>query len=198
MPISPLRRAGAAAAVAAVGATAALVGSPASAQTPCYPPSPGCFVTTTSTTTPGPGLSLDLSDATDLLRNQTIQATARGFDPGTSGIFSIASVEQQIGTFTVSAARVGTASVTIPANISLGNHTIFARGTLNGRSASVSRAVNVVAATTGGGGGGGGGGGSLARTGAIVVPTALVGLGLVAGGAALKRSSRRGKTSSAG
>ena len=194
MSISAIRRAGAAAAVAAVGATAAFVGSPASAQTPCYPPTPGCFITTTSTTTPGSGLTLALSDSTDLLRGQTIQATATGFDAGTSGTFSIASVEQQIGTFTVSAARVGTSSVTIPANIELGAHTIFARGTLNGTSASVSRSVNVVAATTTRGGGGGGGG-TLARTGVTVGATALVGLGLVAGGAALKRSSKRGKSS---
>ncbi len=37
--------------------------------------------------------------------------------------------------------------------------------------------------------------GSIARTGAMVVPTALVGVGLVAAGVVLKRSSRRNKTS---
>ena len=37
--------------------------------------------------------------------------------------------------------------------------------------------------------------GNLARTGAVVVPTALVGLGLVAGGVAMKRAGRRGKAS---
>ena len=41
-------------------------------------------------------------------------------------------------------------------------------------------------------------GGTLARTGAFVVPTALIGVGLVAAGVVLKRSSRRGTTSSAG
>jgi len=196
---SNLRRALSAAAVAAAG-TAAFLSSPAAAQTSpsvtCYPPTPGCATTTSFTTTPGSGLTLTLCEFPDLRRGQTIPATATGFDPGTGGTFSIASVEQQIGTFTVSGARVGTSPVTIPNNIELGNHTVFARGTLNGTPASVSRTVNVVARTTGGGGGGGGGGGNLARTGAIVVPTVLIGLGLVAGGAALKRSSRRKASSS--
>lgn len=39
-------------------------------------------------------------------------------------------------------------------------------------------------------------GGSLARTGAVVVPTALIGVGLVAAGVVLKRSSGRDKASS--
>ena len=39
-------------------------------------------------------------------------------------------------------------------------------------------------------------GGNLARTGAIVVPTALIGVGLVAAGVILKRSSGRDKASS--
>ncbi len=38
--------------------------------------------------------------------------------------------------------------------------------------------------------------GGLARTGAVVVPTALVGVGLVAAGVILKRSSGRDKASS--
>lgn len=40
--------------------------------------------------------------------------------------------------------------------------------------------------------------GGLARTGAVVVPTALIGIGLVAAGVALKRSSGRGKTTTTG
>ena len=40
--------------------------------------------------------------------------------------------------------------------------------------------------------------GGLARTGAVVVPTALIGVGLVAAGVVLKRSSRRGKTTATG
>ena len=52
-----------------------------------------------------------------------------------------------------------------------------------------------VAGTGTGTGTGASSGSSLARTGAYVVPTALVGLGLVAGGVALQRSSRRSQAS---
>ncbi len=191
MPISPLRRAGAA--VAAVGATAALVGSPASAQTPNYPPTTG--PTTTSTGRVG-NLTLALS-ARVVVRGQTITASVGGAAPGLTVLISIASVEQQLGTFTASSAGTASGNITIPTNISLGAHTVFARGPNSTGAADVaSQPVTVVAASTGTTGGGGGNG-KLARTGAIVVPTALVGLGLVAGGAALKRSSRRGKSSSA-
>lgn len=193
MSISPLRRAAAAAAVAAVGATAILPGSPASAQATCYPPTANCVTTTTRPAVAPQALTLALSDTT-VTRGQTITASVTGFAGGSTVTLSILSVEQQLGTFVVSAGGTGSRNITIPSNISLGAHTIFARGTAsNGTAGSVSRAVTVVAVSTGGVGGGG-----LARTGAVVVPAALVGLGLVAGGAALKRSSRRSKTSSAG
>jgi len=198
MPNSSVRRAASAAALAAAGAVA-VFSAPAAAQTPCYPPSPGCFVTTSST--PAAGLTLTLS-ATTVTRGQTIQATLSGLRPDSSGIFTILSVEQQIGSFRASASGVGSANVTIPANIELGNHTVFGKGiAADGSIGSASRGVVVVAGTGGASGGGGRGGvggtsgGNLARTGAVVVPVALVGLGLVAGGAALKRSSRRGKAS---
>ena len=193
MPISPLRRAVAAAAVVAAGAAASLHGSPALAQTPCYPPTPGCVIggTTTTLTAAGPTLNLSFSTVT---RGQTISATVAGLGGNTPGIFSVASVEQQLATFTTSAAGTASANITIPTNISLGAHTIFVRGrAANGTSVSASRAINVVSGT--GGGTGGGSGGGLARTGAVVVPAALVGLALVGGGVALKRSSRRGKSS---
>ena len=159
---------------------------------------------TTTSTVPATGPTLTLS-ATVVVRGQTITATVTGFRVGSTGIITIASVEQQVGSFTVGANGTASTSITIPTNISLGGHTVFARGTLpNGQPGSASRAVTVVAVGavggTGGGGGGGGGvrSGTLARTGAVVIPTALVGAGLVAGGVALKRSSKRGKTSSAG
>ena len=206
MPISPLRRAVAVAAVVAAGAIAGLHGSSASAQsgtvplpratvpaanTTCYPPTPGCDTGTGVSS--GPTLNLS---ATTVTRGQTIGATAAGLGGNTPGIFSVASVEQQLAAFTTSAAGTASANITIPTNISLGAHTIFVRGrAANGTSVSASRAINVVAGTAGGGGGTGGGGTGLARTGAVVVPAALVGLALVAGGVALKRSSRRGKSS---
>jgi len=194
MPISPLRRAGAAAAVAAVGATAALVGSPASAQTPCYPPSPGCFITTTSSPDSAV-LGLVLSDIV-VSPGETITVRATGFAPNTDVTFSIDSVV--LGTFRAGPDGTVSGRITIPLNTSLGAHTIFVRGTgSNGLPGSVSRGITVVAAGTGTNNNNNNNNGKLARTGAIVVPTALVGLGLVAGGAALKRSSRRGKSSSA-
>ena len=198
MPISPLRRAGAAAAVAAVGATTALVGSPgspASAQTPCYPPSPGCFITTTSSPDSAV-LGLVLSDIV-VSPGETITVRATGFAPNTDVTFSIDSVV--LGTFRAGPDGTVSGRITIPLNTSLGAHTIFVRGTgSNGLPGSVSRGITVVAAGTGtNNNNNNNNNGKLARTGAIVVPTALVGLGLVAGGAALKRSSRRGKSSSA-
>lgn len=182
------------AAAAAVGAgSLCILGSPASAQT-CYPPSADCVSTTSSSVGTGnPSITLS---ATTVARGQTVGAVIGGFQGSSSGILTIASVEQQIGSFNMPAAGPATASITIPSNISLGAHTVFARGTaLNGQSASASQRVTVVAAGTVLGNGGststGSSGGNLARTGAIVIPTAIVGAGLVLGGLALKRSSKR-------
>lgn len=193
MPTSHLRRAAAAAAVGAAGVVAIASSGPAFGQTAtsvCYPPNnPNCVTTTTGQ--PGTTPQLVLSDTT-VTRGQTITATVSGFQGGSSGIITVASVEQQIGTFTVNAAGTGSTNVTIPTNITLGEHTVFARGiAANGAPGSAARGIIVISGT-------GGTGGSLARTGAVVVPTAIIGLGLVAGGVALKRSSRRGKTTTAG
>lgn len=187
------------AAVAAVGAgTLAFLGTPAAAQT-CYPPTPGCATTTTGAVL---GAEFQLAD-TSLVGCQTVTPTITGFRPGTTGIITIASVEQQIGSFTVSASGTATPSVALPANVSPGAHTLFARGTLaNGQAGSVSRNVTVTGECRNLGGGGGststtgGTGSSLARTGVIwLLPAAVIGGGLVLGGVALKRSSRRGRTS---
>jgi hypothetical protein len=180
-----------AAAVVAVGiGTVSFLGSPASAQTPCYPPTPGCVITTT-TAAPVAGLTLRLSQ-TRVTRGQTISAVVGGFKPGTSGIITIASVEQQIGSFTMPLSGTTTTTITIPTNISLGAHTVFARGTaVDGTAASVSQGVTVVA----GGAQVSGDGSTLARTGAFVIPAAVVGLGLVGAGVALKRSGKRNKAS---
>lgn len=105
---SSLRRVVWAAAAAAAG-TVALAGGPASAQVdPCYPPTPGC---------------------------------------------------------------VSTSSSSVGVTVVVGNRET--EGTGNGTSDEP----------------------NLARTGAVVIPTALVGVGLVAGGLALKRSGKRGKSS---
>jgi len=192
MSISKLRRTAAVAAV--VGGSLTFFGGRASAQV-CYPPSPGCVTTSSSVVTRGPDLELS---ATTVERGQTITATVTGFDPGTSGIITIASVEQQIGSFTMPASGATSTSITIPTGISLGAHTVFARGTVNGQPGAASEGITVVAegaGTTGTSGTESSSGSGFARTGIYVIPTALVGGGLVLGGMALKRSSRRGKSS---
>ncbi len=190
MPISTLRRTAAVAAFAAGSLT--FLAEPAGAQA-CYPPTDGCVSTTSSVATTGPAASV--SDDT-VTPGQRITVSATGFRAGSTGIVTIESVEQQIGTFTVPATGPVTVSVTIPNTISPGAHTIFVRGTgLNGQPAFASRRITVV---SGGTGGTGSGGGTLARTGVVVVPTALVGVGLVIGGTVLKRSGRRGKATNPG
>ncbi len=191
MPNSSVYRTAAAAAVA-VGALV-FSGTVAGAQT-CYPPTAGC-VTTSNPSPIGPTLSLS---ATTVARGQRIVASIAGFQPGTTGIIVIDST--QIGTFAVPASGVATVTITIPTNISLGAHTISARGTaFGGQPGSASQGITVVAGTnggTGGTGGGGGSGGNLARTGVAVGATTAVGVGLVAGGMAMKRSGRRRRANS--
>lgn len=190
MPISHFRRTVGAAAVAA--GSLVFLAAPVEAQT-CYPPTPGCVTTTSSLATAGP--TLDLSD-TSVTRGQQVTATIRGFRAGSSGILTFLSVETQVGTFTMPAAGPATATITIPTSATLGAHTVFAKGTApNGGAAVASKGATVVAGGTGTGGTRTGG--TLARTGAVVVPTAVVGAGLVLGGMALKRSGRRGKASKA-
>jgi hypothetical protein len=193
MPTSSVYRTAAAAAVAVGSLT--FFGASAGAQT-CYPPTPGCLTTTSSTPTTRPALSLS---ATTVVRGQRIVATVSGFQPSTSGIITIASVEQQIGAFTMPASGPTSTTVTIPATISLGTHTVFARGTaIGGQPGSASQGVIVVASGTPGfGTTSGGGGGTLARTGVALGAVTIVGAGLVLGGMALKRSGKRGRANNA-
>lgn len=180
------------AAVAAVGVgSLSFIGGPAAAQE-CYPPTAGCATTTTQAATTRPSITLS---STTLVRGQRVGASVAGFQGGTSGIITIASVEQQIGTFTMPASGAASTTVTIPTNISLGAHTVFARGTVAGAAASASQAVTIVAGGTNvsGNGTGTGTGSSLARTGVYLIPASIIGLGLVAGGVALKRSSKKSK-----
>jgi hypothetical protein len=185
------------AAVAAVGVgVLSFIAGPVSAQE-CYPPTEGCVTTTSAPPAAGP--SITLSDTT-VTRGQRVNAVIAGFDPGTSGIITIStgSGEQQVGTFAVGSGGTVTTSFTIPTNISLGAHTVFARGTVNGAAASASQAINVVddAGVGAGGTGTGSGTSGLARTGVYLIPALVIGLGLVAGGVALKHSGKRRGTSS--
>ena len=146
----------------------------------------------------GPTLTLS---ATTVARGQTIGSSVAGFDAGTTGIITIASVEQQIGSFTMPASGAATTSITIPTNITLGSHTVFARGTVAGQAGSASQGVTVVAEgstiSNSGSSSSTSGGSNLARTGIVAVPIALVGGGLVLGGLALKRTGKRSKSTSA-
>lgn len=189
MTISSLRLL---ATAAAVTGGLAIASSSASAQVNCYPPSATCDPTPPSpVVVAGPTLRLS---QTSVVGGEKVTASVTNFRPGTGGIITIASVEQQIGSFTASAAGTASTVVTIPTGLTLGQHTVFAKGTgLAGTAVVASQVVNVVApgtrvtaADTGS---------TLARTGISVGVTALVGVGLVAGGVALKRSSRRGKAS---
>ena len=118
MSISSLRLM---AAAAAVTGGLAIASGPVAAQD-CYPPVPGCGTTVPPVVTPGP--TLTLSDRT-VFHGQTIRASVTGFQPGTTGIVTIASVEQQIGAFAVGTDGTSSTSVTIPANLTLGGHTVF-------------------------------------------------------------------------
>jgi alpha-L-fucosidase len=188
------------AAAAAVGlATLTFLAPPAGAQEdPCYPPTAACATTTSVAGTPNP--TLGLSDTT-VVRGQTISATVGNFQAGSSGIITVASVEQQIGSFTMPASGSATVSITIPTSISLGAHTVFARGTtLSGAAGSAARGITVVDGAVSDSGrtiSGSGSGSSLARTGFFLVPVTAVGVGLVAGGLALKRSGRRKRSAPA-
>lgn len=160
-----------------------LLGAPASAQA-CYPPVAGCVTTTTNAASrKDPTLNLAF---TTLKQGETVDATITGFDPSTSGTVSIASVEQRLTSFAMPASGSTTVSITIPNDFELGAHTVFVRGTFIGGPGSASQAVTVIAANASTGGSGG-----LARTGMRVIPVVLVGCGLVAGGLALKRSTKR-------
>lgn len=182
------------AAVAAVGVgSLSFIGGPAAAQE-CYPPTAGCATTTTRAATTGPSITLS---STILVRGQRVGAAIAGFQSGTSGIITIASVEQQIGTFTMPASGAANTTITVPTNISLGAHTVFARGTVAGAAASASQAVTIVAGGTNVGGTGTGTGSNLARTGVYLIPASIIGLGLVAGGVALKRSGKKSKARTA-
>jgi len=179
MLISHLRNTAAAAAVAA-GSLAFMAG-PAGAQACGYPMNPCPTTTLVATASP----DLELSKIV-VRRNETITATVFNFLPGSGGLLTIASVEQQVGTFTMPASGPDSVRITIPGNIELGAHTVFARGTaLNGQPGSAAEGITVVADQVTGAGSSGT---NLARTGAVVIPTVLVGAGLVLGGMAIKRA----------
>jgi hypothetical protein len=139
-----------------------LLAAPAAAQQ--YPPAQNSL--TVSDTTPTPG--------------QTIDITAQTCVPGSSVTVTLDSDRVVLGTPAADSSGVARLSATIPANTSLGAHTIIAVCTgSDGAPLRLTAAINVVAAD----GAGSGAGGGLPRTGDDTsLPLARIGLALAAAG----------------
>jgi len=161
-----------------------------------YPPEE-LFITV-SDTTPTPG--------------QTVTVTAGTFAPGTSVSMTFHSVTRFLGEDDdVDATGRTVQNVTIPADATLGTHTITASGTApSGAPRSLSTNLTVVSAGGGGGAAGGGGTGTgatgagttsaqggLPRTGDNSIPLARVGLVTLAVGAGLVFVTRRRRAAAA-
>jgi hypothetical protein len=204
--VTAVRRLGAGATGVLIGAVLVWVvalGSPASAAD-CYPPVPGCATTTSSSTTSTTSTvsaSIEVDDITPTPGQEVIvTARAGSFMGNSDGIVTIRSVERQLGTFKAAADGSVRAKVRIPLDIELGPHTIYLKGMdPNGNPLVLSRAITVVGAAATGSSGTGGTTGPLAFTGAVlVVPAALLGLGLVGFGLLLKyRGNRLGQKTAA-
>ena len=147
--------------------------APAAAQQ--YPPAVNSL--TVSDTTPTPG--------------QTISIEGCTFAAGSTTTVALTTVPVTLGTPTADAAGVIRLDGTIPADITLGSHTLTATGPApDGTTLSLSLTLNVVAA---GGSGSGTGSGPLPNTGSdSSIPLAQVGLGLAAlGGVVVALAGRR-------
>jgi hypothetical protein len=149
-----------------VAATVALglLAAPAAAQQ--YPPAQNSL--TVSDTTPTPGQTVDITVQTCL--------------PGSSVTVTLDSDQVVLGTAVADAAGVARLSATIPANTSLGAHTIIAQCTgADGAPLKLTASITVVAA--GGSAPGSGAAGALPRTGDdSSLPLARIGLALAAVG----------------
>jgi hexosaminidase len=150
--------------VVAAAVALGLLAAPAAAQQ--YPPAQNSL--TVSDTTPTPG--------------QTVDITAQTCVPGSSVTVTLDSDQVVLGTAAADSSGVAGMSATIPANTSLGAHTIIARCTgSDGAPLTLTAAINVVAAD--GSGGGSSTGGGLPRTGDDTsLPLARIGLALAAAG----------------
>ena len=145
--------------------------APAAAQQ--YPPAVNSL--TVSDTTPTPG--------------QTISIEGRTFAAGSTATVALTTVT--LGSPTADAAGVIRLDATVPADTTLGSHTLTATGPApDGTTLSLSLTLNVVAAD---GSGSGTGSGSLPDTGSdSSIPLAQVGLGLAAfGGVVVALAGRR-------
>lgn len=189
-----------AAALAAGAGVLAFAAGPAAAQTTttqsCYPLAE-CAVD-----------SLTVSDET-LDPGQSFTVTARGFRPGTTVTFTVDG--QVLGTAVADEQGVATATLTLPAGIGPGRHTLLATGTgADGQPLVVSQILSVNGATrtpvgvvtpgastrapATGSTPSSSSRGRLARTGSTVVPAAVAGVGLVLAGSAVARAAKKKKT----
>jgi hypothetical protein len=170
-------------------------GGPALAQG-CYPLTT-CPTTTSTTSGPSGGASAEitLSDGSPSAgATITVHAGPGTFMAGSDGVITIRSVERQLATFRAASDGSLDQAVTIPADMPAGDHTLFAKGIdPNGNPIVLSTPITIQALTTSFTRGGTfGPNGPLARTGGLlIIPATLLGLGLVAAGVLLKRSSRR-------
>ncbi len=143
-----------------------LMAAPVAAQQ--YPPADNSI--TVSDTTPTPG--------------QTVTITAKTFLPGSTVSFTLASAPVGLGTAAADAAGVSTIDAAIPADTTLGPHTITASGQAADGPLSLTAAITVVSAD--GAAAPGTGSGSLPRTGDDTsIPLAKIGLALAAVGGVL-------------
>jgi LPXTG-motif cell wall-anchored protein len=162
----------------AAGVALVALATPAAAQQ--YPPPVNSF--TVSDTTPTPG--------------QTITATAQTFAAGASVTMTLTSDPVVLATATADGSGVVSTSATIPADTTLGSHTLTAAGDApDGSTLSLTVSLNVVPAD----GAGGGGTGNLPRTGDdSSIPLARIGLALAAlGGVILAVSAKRRRSAAA-
>ncbi len=158
-----------------------LMAAPAAAQQ--YPPSVNSLTCPDTTPTPG----------------QTMTLQARTFAGGATATFDLQSVPVGLGTATADASGVATLQATIPADTTLGAHTITAVGPApDGSELSLSCRITVVPASAAGAGDGRPSG-SLPRTGDdSSIPLAKLGLALAAlGGVATAVASKRRKRAAA-
>jgi hypothetical protein len=164
--------------VVAAALALGLLAAPAAAQQ--YPPAQNGL--TVSDTTPTPGQTIDI----------TVQTCA----PGSSVTVTLDSDQVVLGTPTADSSGVARLSATIPANTSLGAHTIIAVCTgADDAPLRLTAAINVVSA----GGAGSGAGGGLPRTGDdSSLPRARIGLALLAaGGVVTAIAAKRRKAAAA-
>jgi LPXTG-motif cell wall-anchored protein len=161
--------------IVATALAVVLLAAPAAAQQ--YPPAVNSL--TVSDTTPTPGQNVDIQ--------------ARTCAPGATVTISLGSAPVVLGTPVADAAGIATLQATIPADTTLGPHTVTAVCEApDGSELTLSAQINVVSAA---GGGTGGGSGALPRTGDdSSIPLAKLGLALAAiGGVVTAVAAKRRK-----